>query len=81
MVHLVRQVYNKAPPLGLTEGVAAMAAEEAATLAAWVAAAAVVLELRGRRRAATAVGTMRTNDARDNHRMLEGKAGAKEIKK
>ena len=70
MVHLVWQVYDKAPPLGLAEGLAAMAAEVAATLAASVAAATVVLELRGRRRrrAATAVGTMRENDARDNHR-------------
>jgi len=31
MVHLVRKVYNKAPYLGLTEGVAEMAAEAAAT--------------------------------------------------
>ena len=51
-----------------------MEAEAAATLAASVAAETVVLELRGRRRrrAATAVGTMRANDARDNHRLLEG---------
>ena len=40
-MHLVRQVYNKAPPLGLTEGVAAMAAE--AVAAATAAAAAVVV--------------------------------------
>ena len=48
-----------------TEGVAAMAAEVAAALAASVAAATVVLELRGRRRrrAATAVGKLRANEA------------------
>ena len=50
-MQLVWQVYNKeAPPLGLTEGVAAMVAEAAATLAASAAAATVALELRGWRR-------------------------------
>ena len=47
VVHLVRQVYNKAPLLCLTEGVAAMAAEVAATLAASVAATALTEPIYG----------------------------------
>ena len=68
VVHLVWQVYNKAPPLGLTDGVCGDGSGSSGDVGGIGGGSNGGIGAAG----AAAVGTMRANDARDNHRRSKG---------